>query len=136
MRIFLPLCALMLAGCASSHVQHREAVGALGPYSASVCTESLCFVSGQIAPDPDFAKESEGSLRKVETELKRCGLGLKNIVSATVYLTDIRMYAAFNEVYARVLPAPYPARACVAVKELPGSARVEVQVVAARPGPR
>ena len=88
------------------------------------------------APDPDFAKESEGSLRKVETELKRCGLGLKNIVSATVYLTDIRMYAAFNEVYARVLPAPYPARACVAVKELPGSARVEVQVVAARPGPR
>lgn len=132
MRILLPLCALVIAGCASPDVQYRKAEGALGPYSASATTDSLCFVSGQIAPDPDFSQEAEGALRKVEAELRRCGLGLESVVSATVYLTDIRMYGAFNEVYARVMKAPYPARACIAVKELPGNARVEVQVIASR----
>lgn len=129
---FILLAALLLAGCAGSGVTHREAEGALGPYSASVTTGDLCFVSGQIAPDADFAKEAEGALRKVEAQLKRCGLGLKDIVSATVFLTDMGLYGAFNEVYARVLPAPYPARACIAVRALPGGARVEVQVTAAR----
>ena len=129
---FIPLVALLLAGCAGTGATHRQAEGALGPYSASVTTGNLCFVSGQIAPDPDFAKEAEGVLRKIEAELERCGLGLGHIVSATVYLTDLNLYGAFNEVYGRVLPAPYPARACVAVGALPGGARVEVQVIAAR----
>ena len=129
---FLPIVTLLLAGCAGTDAIHRQAEGALGPYSASVTTGELCFVSGQIAPDPDFAKEAEGALRKIEAQLERCGRELAHIVSATVYLTDMDLYGAFNEVYARVLPAPYPARACVAVRALPGGARVEVQVIAAR----
>ena len=132
MRFLVPVCAFVLSSCASSNPEHRAAEGALGPYSASVTTATTCYVSGQIAPNPDFAKEAEGALRKVERELNRCGLGLGDVTSATVFLTDIALYRAFNDVYARVMPSPYPARTCVAVSALPGGARVEIQMVAAR----
>lgn len=125
----VPLLAA-LGACAAPEAVHREAPGALGPYSASVAAGGLVFVSGQIAPAPEFAAEAEGALRKVEAELARCGLSLRDVVSCTVYLTDMGLYREFNAVYARVVPAPHPARACVAVAALPGGARVEVQVVA------
>ena len=127
-----PVLAVLLAGCSGTAVQHQIAEGALGPYSASVTARGLVFVSGQIAPAPEFAREADGALRKVDAQLKRQGLSLRNVVSATVFLTDMDRYGAFNEVYARVVPAPYPARACVQVSALPGGARVEVQVIAAR----
>ena len=68
----------------------------------------------------------------VSAELTGLGLGLADVVSATVYLTDIADYQAFNEVYPEIVPAPWPARTCVAVAALPGGARVEVQVIARR----
>lgn len=124
--------ALALCSCATPERVHRPAQGALGPYSASVEAAGLVAVSGQIAPAEEFVTEVEGALRKVEAELARAGLGFADVISCTVFLTDMEHYKAFNEVYARVLTAPYPARACVAVKALPGGARVEVQVLAAR----
>ncbi len=126
------LVVITLAGCSSPHPQHLKAEGALGPYSASVSARGMVFVAGQIAPATDFANEAEGALRKVEAQLRRHGLGLGDVVTATVFLTDMDLYGPFNEVYGRVMPAPYPARACVAVAALPGGARVEVQVIASR----
>ena len=58
--------------------------------------------------------------------------GLADVLSVTVFLTDMGQYSEFNAVYARLFRAPYPARACVAVSALPANLRVEVQAVAAR----
>lgn len=128
------LSLVLLAACAApDSVRHRPAADALGPYSASVEHRGLLFVSGQIGErGQGFEHEVATALDRVEAQLARAGLGWGDVVSATVYLTDMQRYGAFNELYAERLPAPRPARACVAVAALPGQAQVEIQVVAGR----
>ena len=55
---------------------------------------------------------------------------MQNVIKTTVYLSDMANFAAMNEVYAQFFEAPFPARSAVAVKELPKSALVEIEVVA------
>lgn len=127
------LCAL--AGCAGPPPRHVPAPDALGPYSAAVRAGGQVHFSGKIAPldacGADFAAEAEGALAALLAELARASLGAADLVSVTVYLTDMADYAAFNAVYERLVPAPRPARACVAVAALPRGARVEIAAVAA-----
>jgi 2-iminobutanoate/2-iminopropanoate deaminase len=136
MRTTLPLFLLLplVASCVSTRHVHLAAENALGPYSASVETRGLVFVSGKGGKSGGaFAEEAEAAVRAVEKELLRAGLTLADVVSVTVYLTDMAQYAEFNQVYGRIFPKPYPARACVAVSALPANLRVEIQAVAARP---
>ncbi|MBO5003191.1 RidA family protein, partial [Methanocorpusculaceae archaeon] len=51
------------------------------------------------------------------------------VLKTTCYLADIADFAAFNAVYAEYFPGK-PARSCVAVKDLPRGALVEVEAVA------
>ncbi|MBK7644170.1 MAG: hypothetical protein IPJ19_14175 [Planctomycetes bacterium] len=128
------LLALSSFACASAPSKHLIAENALGPYSASVEAHGLVFVAGKGGSSAgSFAEEAEGAIRAVEKELARSGLGLADVVDVTVYLTDMARYAEFNQVYARVFPAPYPARACVAVSALPANLHVEIKATAARP---
>jgi len=124
---------VLLSACAGPRTEHRVAEGALGPYSGAVVTGDLVFVSGKIGErGGTFEHEAETAIGRVSEELAGLGLDLGDVVEARVYLTDMGRYAEFNEIYGRLFPAPYPARACVAVAALPGEARVEVQVVARR----
>jgi 2-iminobutanoate/2-iminopropanoate deaminase len=128
-----PAALLLLAACQTPPPLHLPAENALGPYSASVEARGLVFVSGKGGKSGgSFAEEAEGAIRAVERELARSQLALSDVLSVTVFLTDMGQYAEFNAVYARLFPAPYPARACVAVSALPANLRVEVQAVAAR----
>jgi 2-iminobutanoate/2-iminopropanoate deaminase len=128
-----PAALLLLAACQTPPPLHLAAVNALGPYSASVESRGLVFVSGKGGKSGgSFAEEAEAAIRAVEAELARSRLTLADVLSVTVFLTDMGQYSEFNAVYARLFPAPYPARACVAVSALPANLRVEVQAVAAR----
>ena len=51
-------------------------------------------------------------------------------MKVTVFLADIGDWPAVNEVYARIVPEPFPARSAFAVKDLPKGARVEIEAVA------
>jgi 2-iminobutanoate/2-iminopropanoate deaminase len=123
------------AGCASSapDTTHLHADKPLGPYSGSVLSGDLCFVSGQIGPrGGTFEAEAGGAIDALQKQLARAGLTLSDLVQVTVYLTDMDDYGAFNRVYAGRVGEPYPARAVVEVAALPGEARVEIQAVARR----
>ena len=72
----------------------------------------------------------ESALDALDGELTRAGSSAQEVVSATVYVTDIALASELNEVWSRRFHEPYPARALVAVSALPGNARVEVQAVA------
>ena len=135
MRISLPVLLSLLCGaCASGNRVHVEAQNALGPYSASVETRGLVFVSGKGgSTGGSFSDETESAIQALEAELARAHLTLASVVSVTVFLTDMGLYGEFNQVYARLFPKPYPARACVAVAALPANFRVEIQAIAARP---
>ena len=130
---------LLAPGCATpAHSEPRSTVhlpaeGALGPYSGSVRSGGLCFVSGTIGkPGDSFASEARAAIDAVEKELARSELTLGDVLTATVFLTDMTNYGELNAIYAERFPQPYPARTCIAVKELPAGAHVEIQVIARR----
>jgi len=135
MRHFLILFSVAFAAACRTPTETAflPAANAVGPYSGAVLSGDFCFVSGKIGKrGVPFAMEAESAIDEVEAELKRAGLSLSDVVSANVYLTDIGFYSEFNEIYGRRFSKPYPARTCVAVKELPVGASVEVQVIARR----
>jgi 2-iminobutanoate/2-iminopropanoate deaminase len=131
--------ALVCGGCTarvpagSGPTEHLPAQGALGPYSAAVCVGELVLLSGKIGErGGSFEREVETAIDAVEAELRRLGLGVADVVSVTVHLTDMATYAELNAVYARRCPQPWPARTTVAVAALPGGARVELSATARR----
>lgn len=111
----------------------------VGPYSPAVRVGDFLYCSGQIPLDPatgnlvstiDIRPQVEQSLRNVQALLEASGLSFANVVKSTVFLTDMKDFAAMNEVYAQFFPSPFPARSAVQVAALPKGAKVEIEVIA------
>ena len=118
-------------------IQTSGAPQAIGPYSQAIRAGNLVFVSGQLPLDPagkampsGVAEQTEACLKNVAAILAAAGLGMKDVVKTTVFMTDLGQFAAMNEVYARHFPAPCPARATVQAAALPKGAAVEIEAVA------
>ena len=115
-----------------------RAPAAVGPYSQAVRAGDLVFTAGQLGTDPasgefaadDVGGQAEQALANLGAILDAAGSGLDQLVKVTVFLADIAEWPAMNEVYGRLIPAPYPARSAFAVKDLPRGARVEIEAVA------
>ncbi|NPC54617.1 RidA family protein [Caenimonas soli] len=118
------------------HTEHAPA--AVGPYSQGVTVDGWVFTSGQVALDPrtgtlvgdNAAAQAEQALRNVKSILLAAGSTLESVIRATVYLTDMDDFSAFNAVYSRYFPDSFPARACVEVSRLPLGALVEIDAIA------
>ena len=107
------------------------APAAIGPYSQAIVSGNTLFASGQIAPGEDgVVRQAEKAFDSVEAIVKEAGFEMSDIVKTTVYLVDMNDFAAVNEVYARRMAQPYPARSCVQVGALPKGALVEIEVLA------
>ena len=123
----------------SDAIATSSAPAAVGPYSQAVETGPFVFVSGQLLVDPatgvipdGAAAQAERAFANVLAILAAAGLGPESVVKTTVFLADLADFAVVNEVYARVFPAPFPARSCVQVAAIPKGARLEVEAIAAR----
>lgn len=120
-------------------IQSDSAPKALGPYAQAVRWGNLLFLSGQVGIDPATGKLVEGGVeaqtrqvfRNLEAVLTAAGINFRRLLKATVYLKDMAHFKVVNEIYAEQVPPPYPARAAVAVKELPLNADVEIEAIAA-----
>lgn len=118
-------------------IHTNRAPAALGPYSQAVVSSGLCFTSGQIALSPetgeivgaDITTQTRQVLENLCAVLAAAGTSAEKVLKTTCYLADIADFAAFNAVYAEYFPGK-PARSCVAVKDLPRGALVEVEAVA------
>ena len=127
------LAAMTACAATQPDTTHIAAESALGPYSAAVLTADLCFVSGKIGErGGTIEHEIETAIDAVERQLGEVGLGMSHVVQVTVYLTDMDDYPTLNRIYAGRFSRPYPARAVVEVRRLPGEARVEIQTIARR----
>ena len=119
-------------------ISSDNAPAAVGAYSQAVRTGDLVFCSGQVGLNPEsgelvsggIQEETHQCLKNLAAVLEAAGLGLADVVKATVYLADIGDFAAMNEVYATYFELDPPARAAFAVKDLPLGARVEIEAVA------
>ena len=122
---------------ASQVIQTGNAPQAIGPYSQAVRSGSLVFLSGQVALDPETMRLVEGGIveqtEKVFDNLAAvaaaAGLSLDNAVRMTIYLTDLGNFKTVNEIMARRLDAPYPARVTIGVAALPANAIVEIDAI-------
>ena len=121
----------------------------IAPYSPAIMYGDLLFISGQIpyvkGAIPEHAKSDIKAQTKIVMEnlkkvLAEAGLTFKNVLKATVFITDMNYYGDFNKVY-----GPYwtnegltpPARAAVEVGSLPGSkpgapVLVEISMIAGK----
>lgn len=121
----------------SNRVSTNNAPQAIGPYSQAVVVGNLVFTSGQIPLDPEtgvlvgenITEQTHRVCKNLEAVLVAAGSSLKNAVKTVCFLSDISNFSAFNEVYAQYFTEK-PARSCVAVKDLPKGALVEVEVIA------
>lgn len=121
-------------------IETQHAPAAIGPYSQAIVTRNMLYASGQIPIDPatgelvagDVSAQAEQVMKNIDAVLKAAGTELGQVVKTTCYLTDMQNFAAFNAVYEKYFVTK-PARSCVAVKELPKNALVEVEVQALMP---
>ncbi len=118
-------------------IQTKDAPAAIGPYSQAVLVGDLLFSSGHIALDPETAslvgttieEQTHRVCRNLQAVLTAAGASFDDVVKTVCYLRDMADFAAFNQVYGEYF-SNKPARSCVAVRELPKNALVEIEVIA------
>lgn len=98
----------------------------------------LYVISGQAPLDLEgrvvgttIEEQSRVTLENCRAQLQAAGCDLADVFKATVFLTDLANWAAFNAVYRQLMRAPYPARTAVQCGLLPGFL-VEVEMWAAK----
>jgi 2-iminobutanoate/2-iminopropanoate deaminase len=109
------------------------------PHSQAIIANNFVFTQGSIYLTPDM-KLLEGTLeeqihqvmKNLQAILEEAGVGFKDVVKTTIYVTDMSVYGTVNEVYGSYMSDPYPARETVCVKELPLGAKVEISMIAAK----
>lgn len=115
-----------------------KAPAAIGPYSQGVKAGGLIFFSGQIPIDPasgevvkgDISTQAELVMINIEALLTAAGIGFKNVVKTTIFLTNLADFGVVNEIYGRRFTAAPPARSTVEVKALPRGVDIEIEVIA------
>jgi len=115
----------------------EKAPSPIGPYSQAILINGTLYCSGQLAADcldGDIAAQTDAVCKNISAVLAAADMGLQDVVKTTCFLSDMSHFAGFNEVYERYFTHK-PARSCIAAKELPKGAIVEIEVVAATLAP-
>lgn len=112
----------------------------VGPYSHAVESNGFVYLSGQTPVDRttgglrlgDVGEQTAQCFRNLFAVLAECGLTPDDVVSCSVFLTDMNEFSAMNAVYERQFSKPFPARTTIGVAALPLNARVEISLIASR----
>lgn len=120
-------------------INTSKAPAPIGPYNQSIKAAGLLFISGQIAINPatgeiassDIKAETHQSMQNLKAILSEAKLTFEHVVKTTIFLSDMGLFAAVNEVYGTYFKGDYPSRETVAVKGLPKGVNVEISMIAA-----
>lgn len=120
-------------------IHTNGAPAAIGPYSQAIKAGNLLFLAGQIPLIPgtgelankDIAEETHQVMKNLSAVLTEAGMNFSNVVKATIFLSDMSLFAQVNEIYGSYFKDDFPARETVAVKGLPKNANVEISMIAA-----
>ncbi len=112
-----------------------------GPYSPAVRAGDFVFVSGQLPIDAasnkivssSVAEQTRQTIENLQAVLSAAGVGLSDVVKCSVFLADIRDFAAMNEVYSEFFGEAKPARSTVQAVLPSSEARVEIDCIAYAP---
>jgi len=109
------------------------------PFSEGYIAGKTLYVAGQQGPDAqgkvtgtDITLQTTNTIAAIEKIVKEAGFKMTDIVSVTVYITDLNDVPKMNEVYKKLMPDPKPARATVQVAGLIGGAKIEISAIAVK----
>src|SRR2546425_408333 len=137
------LVALLVAVAIPAAAQDRQVIQPPGtgvglPFSAAVRVGNMLYLSGQIGvvpgtrqlADTGITGQTRQTLENIKATLAYAGSSLERVVKCTVFLLDIKDFAAMNAVYVTYFPKDPPARSTVAGSGLALGARVEIECMA------
>lgn len=132
-------CSAALAGEKLTVVASPKAPEAIGAYSQAIMVGNFVFTSGNLPLDPKTGTMPDGvreqaiqALDNIKVVLEEAGTGMDKVVKSTIFLAEISDFGVVNEVYSSYFTAPYPARSCIAVKDIPRGAKLEIEVIAVK----
>ena len=98
-------------------VSSDQAPDALGPYSQAIVAGRLVFRSGMAGIDPatgtiadGIEAQTEQALLNLAAVLRAAGSSMDNVVKTAILYANVEDFGRLNEVYARHMPDPPPAR--------------------------
>jgi 2-iminobutanoate/2-iminopropanoate deaminase len=120
-----------------ARISTERAPAALGPYSQAIAAGGFVFCSGTVGIDPatgrpcdGIAAQTEQALVNLDAILAEAGTSLANLVKTTIFYSDVTDFPTINEVYARYMPEPPPARSAPANVALPHGLLISIDAVA------
>jgi 2-iminobutanoate/2-iminopropanoate deaminase len=137
----LAITGLLAACLAGNAFAQHQAIGFNKdmPFSEGYVAGNTLYVAGQQGPDSngkvtgtDITLQTTNAIAAVEKVIKQAGFEMTDIVSVTVYVTDLNDVSKMNEVYKKLMPNPKPARATVQVAGLIGGAKIEISAIAVK----
>jgi 2-iminobutanoate/2-iminopropanoate deaminase len=121
-------------------VSSAQAPAALGPYSQAIVAGGFVFCSGMAGIDPStgtvgggIEAQTEQALRNLAAVLDSAGVSMDDLVKVTIFYSDVDDFGRLNEVYARHMPDPPPARSAPANVRLPHGLLVSIDAIAVLP---
>lgn len=108
------------------------------PFSEAVRVGHMLYLSGQLGYDAKTSKLVEGgigpetrqTLENIKAVLEKHGSSMAEVVKCTVFLADIKEWAAMNQVYITYFPSNPPARSALGSSGLALGARTEIECMA------
>lgn len=106
------------------------------PYSLYKKAGNFVYLSGQIGIDPETGKleewtwkQTQRAIENIKAICEEARIDISDICKTTIFLSDISEYSRVNGIY-EIIFKHHPARSCVAVKDLPAWALVEIECIA------
>ena len=108
-------------------------------FSNGYVSGNTLYVAGQQGPDSkgnvtstEITLQTTNAIAAVREVVEEAGFEMSDIVSVTVYITDLNDVPKMNEVYRKLIPDPKPARVALQVAGLIGGAKIEIAAIAVK----
>jgi 2-iminobutanoate/2-iminopropanoate deaminase len=109
------------------------------PFSDGYVADNTLYITGQQGPDAsgqvtaiDITAQTTNAINTIKKVVTDGGFRMSDVLSVTVYFTDLNDVSAINAVYNALMPDPKPARVAVQVAGLIGGAKIEISAIAVR----
>ena len=109
------------------------------PFSDGYVAGNTLYVAGQQGPDSsgkvtgtDITQQTANAIAAVKKVVEQAGFRMSDVVSITVYFTNLNDVPGMNAVYKALIPDPKPARVAVQVSGLIGGAKIEISAIAVK----
>jgi len=108
-------------------------------FSNGYVSGNTLYVAGQQGPDSkgnvtstEITLQTTNAIAAVREVVEEAGFEMSDIVSVTVYITDLNDVPKMNEVYRKLIADPKPARVALQVAGLIGGAKIEIAAIAVK----